>query len=132
LGGQRWFTGQEYGIADIALFAYTAVAGDGGFDLSGYPALLDWLQRVRATPGFVQMPPASGQLRDWIGLAMQVGAPGHEEGRGRLGPCRPPGAAGLAAARAGPPRLRRDAAGIRAGTRVDRAVDAARPARPRR
>ncbi|WP_255515307.1 glutathione S-transferase C-terminal domain-containing protein, partial [Luteimonas sp. J16] len=83
LGGQRWFTGQEYGIADIALFAYTAVAGDGGFDLSGYPALLDWLQRVRATPGFVEMPPASGQAREWIALSMQAGRPGHEDDGGR-------------------------------------------------
>jgi glutathione S-transferase len=67
LGGQRWFTGQEYG----------------GFDLSGYPALLDWLQRVRATPGFVEMPPASGQAREWIALSMQAGRPGHEDDGGR-------------------------------------------------
>ena len=55
-----WFTGEGYGIADIALFAYTAVAGDGGFDLAGYPHLGDWLSRVRATPGFVAMPAIKG------------------------------------------------------------------------
>ena len=51
-----WFTGADYGIADIALFAYTDVAGDGGFDLTAYPAIRDWLARVRKTPGFVAMP----------------------------------------------------------------------------
>ena len=56
LQAQPWFTGQDYGIADIALFAYTEVAPHGGFDLSSYPALVDWLARVRATPAFVPMP----------------------------------------------------------------------------
>ena len=51
-----WFTGSEYGIADIALFAYTDVAGDGGFDLAPYPAIRDWMARMRNTPGFVPMP----------------------------------------------------------------------------
>ncbi|WP_417473697.1 glutathione S-transferase family protein [Luteimonas mephitis] len=56
LAGQAWFTGHDYGVADIALFAYTDVASEGGFDLGGYPAIRDWLARVRATPGFVAMP----------------------------------------------------------------------------
>jgi glutathione S-transferase len=56
LSAHPWFTGDDYGIADIALFAYTDVAHHGGFDLSPYPALRDWLARVRATPGFVAMP----------------------------------------------------------------------------
>lgn len=56
LATRAWFTGEAYGIADIALFAYTDVAADGGFDLAAYPALRDWLARVRATPGFVPMP----------------------------------------------------------------------------
>ena len=56
-----WFSGAEYGIADIALFAYTDVAGEGGFDLAPYPALRDWLARVRATPGFVPMPPPAAE-----------------------------------------------------------------------
>ena len=50
-----WFTGPQYGVADIALFAYTHCAADGGFDLSPYPAIGAWLARVRATPGFVPM-----------------------------------------------------------------------------
>ena len=53
---QPWFTGHDYGIADIALFAYTDVAGDGGFDLSAYPAIIDWVSRVRKTPRFMAMP----------------------------------------------------------------------------
>ena len=56
LSSQPWFTGVDYGVADIALFAYTDVAHHGGFDLSGFPAICDWLARVRATPGFVAMP----------------------------------------------------------------------------
>lgn len=56
LRGHDWFTGASYGIADIALFAYTEVAHDGGFDLSAYPAIRAWLARVRETPGFVAMP----------------------------------------------------------------------------
>ena len=55
-GGAAWFSGRAYGVADIALFAYTAVAPDGGFDLAPYPALQDWLTRVRCTPGFIDMP----------------------------------------------------------------------------
>ena len=55
LSTQSWFTGADYGIADIALFAYTDVAPHGGFDLAPYPAVRDWLARVRKTPGFVPM-----------------------------------------------------------------------------
>ena len=61
LSAASWFTGSGYGIADIALFAYTDVASDGGFDLAPYPAIRDWLARVRATPGFVPMPPPSAE-----------------------------------------------------------------------
>jgi glutathione S-transferase len=56
LAGHAWFTGPGYGVADIALFAYTDVAAEGGFDLAPYPAVRDWLARVRGTPGFVPMP----------------------------------------------------------------------------
>jgi glutathione S-transferase len=59
----RWFSGAEYGIADIALFAYTHCADDGGFELARWPALCDWLARVRNTPGFVAMPEPDPQVR---------------------------------------------------------------------
>jgi glutathione S-transferase len=52
-----WFSGTGYGIADIALFAYTDVAPEGGIDLAPYPAIRNWLARVRETPGFLPMPP---------------------------------------------------------------------------
>ena len=57
LAVNAWFSGADYGIADIALFANTHCAGDGGFDLRKYPAVRGWLDRVRAVPGFVPMPP---------------------------------------------------------------------------
>lgn len=56
LGCAAWFTGAAYGIADIALFAYTGVAPHGGIALDRYPAIRDWLSRVAATPGFVPLP----------------------------------------------------------------------------
>lgn len=56
LQSHAWFTGDAYGIADIALFAYTHVAPHGGIALEAYPAITGWLARVRATPGFVPMP----------------------------------------------------------------------------
>ncbi len=56
LSGADWFNGPDYGVADIALFAYTDVAHHGGFDLADYPAVRAWLARVRATPRFVAMP----------------------------------------------------------------------------
>jgi len=56
LSAHEWFSGTHYGVADIALFAYTHCAADGGFDLSRYPRVSRWLDRVRATPRFVPMP----------------------------------------------------------------------------
>ena len=53
-----WFGGDAMNIADIALYAYTHVAGEGGFDLARYPAISDWLRRVAAQPGHVPMNPA--------------------------------------------------------------------------
>ncbi|MNN62355.1 Glutathione S-transferase GstB [compost metagenome] len=58
-----WFTGPHYGIADIALYAYTSVAEDGGLMLSAYPALQRWLQRVREQPGFVLMAPPTAEVQ---------------------------------------------------------------------
>ena len=53
LGGRDWFVGESVTIADIALYAYTHVAHEGGFDLGGYPAVRAWLDRVAAQPGYV-------------------------------------------------------------------------------
>ena len=51
--GQEFLVGGRYSIADIALYAYTHVAGEGGFDLERYPAIRGWLARVAAQPGHV-------------------------------------------------------------------------------
>jgi glutathione S-transferase len=51
----RDFFARDYSIADIALFAYTHVAHEGGFPLDEFPNVRAWLERVRATPGFVPM-----------------------------------------------------------------------------
>lgn len=64
LQGATWFTGADYGIADIALSAYTNVAADGGFDLAAYPAIREWLARVRATPGHMPMPRVAPEVAD--------------------------------------------------------------------
>lgn len=66
LENHRWFSGEGYGIADIALFAYTHCAAEGGFDLARYPAIGDWLDRVRAEPGFVPMPPITAENKRLI------------------------------------------------------------------
>lgn len=63
-----WFTGERYGIADIALFAYTDVAEHGGIGLSAYPAVQAWLARVRETPGFVALPEPDAQAAQRIAL----------------------------------------------------------------
>ena len=53
LEDQGFFVGDRYTIADIALYAYTHVAHEGGFDLEGFPAVRAWLERVAAQPGHV-------------------------------------------------------------------------------
>lgn len=63
-----WFTGERYGIADIALFAYTDVAEHGGIGLSSYPAVQAWLARVRATPRFIALPEPDAQAAQRIAL----------------------------------------------------------------
>ena len=45
----------DYSIADIALFAYTHVAHEGGFPLSVFPKIRAWIERVEAQPGFIPM-----------------------------------------------------------------------------
>jgi glutathione S-transferase len=55
LARRSFFVNGTYSIADIALFAYTHVAADGGFDLGRFPAINAWMERVRAQPRFVAM-----------------------------------------------------------------------------
>jgi glutathione S-transferase len=53
LGKRLFFAGERYTIADIALYAYTHVAAEGGFDLAPFGAVRAWLERVAAQPGHV-------------------------------------------------------------------------------
>jgi glutathione S-transferase len=50
-----WLAGGQYSIADIALYAYTHVAGDGGFDLARYPAITAWMKRIEAQPNYIPL-----------------------------------------------------------------------------
>jgi glutathione S-transferase len=55
LADRKWLVGERYSIADISLYAYTHVAGEGGFDLGRYPAIRRWIGRVAAEPGYVAL-----------------------------------------------------------------------------
>lgn len=48
-----FFLGDRYTLADIALYAYTHVAHEGGFDLRGYPTVNAWLERVQQQPRYI-------------------------------------------------------------------------------
>jgi len=50
LAERAFFVDQRYTIADVALYAYTHVAHEGGFDLSPHPNVRSWLKRVRSQP----------------------------------------------------------------------------------
>jgi glutathione S-transferase len=53
LAHNQFFVGGQYGLADIALYAYTHVAGEGGFNLDNYPQVNAWMARVAQQPGHV-------------------------------------------------------------------------------
>jgi glutathione S-transferase len=53
LRDRAFFVGDAYSIADIALYAYTHVAPEGGFSLQPYPAVEAWLARVADHPRHV-------------------------------------------------------------------------------
>ena len=59
LQGSAFFAGAALSVADIALYAYTHTAEQGGFQLDAYPAVAAWLKRVEADPGHVPM--------EWLG-----------------------------------------------------------------
>ena len=55
LAANAYLVGEQLSIADISLYAYTHVADEGGFDLSAYPAIQEWLQRISGHPRYVGM-----------------------------------------------------------------------------
>ena len=58
LAASPFLAGNAFTVADVALFAYTQDAGIAGYDMDRYGAVVAWLDRVRAQPGFVGM--------DWL------------------------------------------------------------------
>lgn len=55
LASHDWFVGDCISIADVALFAYTHVAQDGGFNLQSYPHVTSWIQKLKQEPGYIPM-----------------------------------------------------------------------------
>ncbi|MNT04183.1 hypothetical protein D3C72_1387520 [compost metagenome] len=55
LAGRNYLVGAAPTIADIALFPYTSMAEQGGYDLSGFAHITAWLARIRALPGFTPL-----------------------------------------------------------------------------
>jgi glutathione S-transferase len=55
LARRQFFVAERYGLADIALYAYTHVAEEGGHDLAPYPKVNAWLERVAAQPRYVPL-----------------------------------------------------------------------------
>jgi glutathione S-transferase len=53
LSSKDWLVGTTPSVADIALYAYTHVAAEGGFTLGDYPAVSAWLRRMQTLPGYI-------------------------------------------------------------------------------
>lgn len=56
LARHHWLAGEVPTVADLALFAYTHRADEGGFDLARWPGVLAWVSRVTAVPGMTTLP----------------------------------------------------------------------------
>ncbi|MEM8723237.1 MAG: glutathione S-transferase family protein [Cyanobacteria bacterium P01_G01_bin.39] len=55
LGDQKFLVSEAYTIADIALYGYTHVAEEGGFNLQQFPSILSWLNRIAAHPNHISI-----------------------------------------------------------------------------
>ena len=53
MDGRRFIAGDDYTVADIALYAYVHCAGEAGVEMLDHPSILSWIERVEATPRFV-------------------------------------------------------------------------------
>ncbi|WP_265517428.1 glutathione S-transferase family protein [Nitratireductor luteus] len=62
LASRPFLVGEAATIADVALYAYTARAPEGGVALAPYPRVSAWLSRIEALPGFVPMPEVPGPV----------------------------------------------------------------------
>ena len=55
LSKHNYFVAGRYSIADICLFAYTHVAHEGGYDLTQFPAIQAWIERVMSQSGYISI-----------------------------------------------------------------------------
>ncbi|KAG1364791.1 hypothetical protein G6F59_018918 [Rhizopus arrhizus] len=55
LNGRTYLVGDAPTIADVALYPYTSMAEQGGYDLSAFTHITAWLARIRALPGFTPL-----------------------------------------------------------------------------
>ncbi len=53
LADNPFLVADRYTIADIALYAYTHVAPEGGFELESYPGIQAWMARVATQPAHI-------------------------------------------------------------------------------
>lgn len=60
LSQSLYLVGDSATIADLSLFAYTHVAGEGGFDLNRYPNIQQWIINIQALPGYITMDRKNG------------------------------------------------------------------------
>ena len=58
LQGRAFLTDAGYTIADMSLFAYISRAGEAGIDLTAFPAVTAWIERVRSQPNFLEAVPS--------------------------------------------------------------------------
>jgi len=56
LSEHEWLVGEAPTISDLALFAYTHRADEGGFELARWPGVLSWVSRVAKLPGLTTLP----------------------------------------------------------------------------
>ncbi len=55
LSKQAFFANDKYSIADIALYAYTHIAEEGGYQMDKYPLIKQWCERVQAQPNYIEI-----------------------------------------------------------------------------
>lgn len=55
LATREWLVADRYTIADINMFAYVAMAQEGGYEIDNFPAIAAWIARVKAQPGWVPL-----------------------------------------------------------------------------
>jgi glutathione S-transferase len=52
---RSWLVADRYTIADLGVFPYVAMAPEGGYDLTRFPSIEPWLERIKAQPGWVPL-----------------------------------------------------------------------------